>query len=449
MRRAPDTSDETRVLYTKAESSANVFNLICLAVLCAFVVLSELLNEVGLFHVDKFVLRLSGAIAFALFLLPIAVFLLRGKGVTAKPFFKYLIIVCAYLGIGVISVTLSFHAVLLLVLPQLIASQYRGRRNLFIYTLAATILLVPVSVYGSFFFGLPDRNLIKGMLTDAEALVFANRVRIATSERMLELFTHYTLPRLFCVIAIAVLSAGIIRRNARLLAGQEKLSRRVNDEMARRNDIQSRVIDALATLIETRDTDTGEHVARTKQYVRMISEELRKDEKYRDLLTDDKLELIEAAAPLHDVGKITVSDVILLKPAKLTADEFEQMKVHTVKGGDVIKSTFAGMEDADFLHTAEEIAVSHHEKWDGSGYPNGLKGEQIPLSARIMAIADVFDALVSVRVYKPALSPDDAFDIMLAESGTHFDPDMMRVVSGMRRELIAAAAAPLKDANAR
>ena len=217
------------------------------------------------------------------------------------------------------------------------------------------------------------------------------------------------------------------------------------EEMQRRNEMQSRVIDALATIIETRDIGTGEHVARTKQYVRMIADELKKDEKYAGLLTEEELERIEAAAPLHDVGKISVSDTILLKPAKLTEEEFDRMKEHTVSGGNVIRNIFADMEDSKFLRTAEEIAVSHHEKWDGSGYPQGLAGEDIPLSARIMAVADVYDALVSVRVYKPAIEPADAFDTIMNESGTHFDPGIMRVVSGMRDRLIAAANSPLEE----
>lgn len=442
---------ETRPLYIAAEASANKFNLKCLTVLCFFVLLSELLNEVGVFSVNVTVMRSSAAVALILFFLPIGVFALRRRGAERRAGilrnmrFKYLIIVCTYLGTAIVCTTLSIHAVLLLAIPTLITAQYRDSRHLFMWTLIATIALVPVSVYGSFFFGLADRNFIKGALTDEEALVFANRVKIATSRRMLDIFTHYVLPRLFCVITIALLTGGITRRNGRMLAKQDELSAMVKEEMERRNEMQSRVIDALATLIENRDVGTGEHVIRTKRYVRMIADELKKDEKYASALTDAELERIEAAAPLHDVGKISVSDTILLKPSKLTAEEFDRMKEHTVSGGKVIKNIFSDMEDGDFLRTAEEIAVSHHEKWDGSGYPEGLAGEQIPLSARIMAVADVFDALVSVRVYKPAIEPEAAFDTIMAESGTHFDPDVMRAVAAIRDRLIEAARSPLES----
>ena len=451
MKPAREQSAESRLLYTKAESDANRFNLKCLAVLCFFVLLSLLLNEAGLFTVNKTVMRFSAAIAFLLYFLPICVHLIHDRIMKDKapvikhPRFKYLLIVCTYLATAIVCVTLSIHSVLLMAVPTLIAAQYRDQKHLFMWTFIATIVLVPVSVYGSFFFGLPDRNFIKGMLTDEEALYFANRVKIATPKRMLDLFTHYLLPRLFCVIVIAALTGGIVRRNGRMLAEQEKLSQQVKDEMERRSEMQLHVIDALAALIETRDVGTGEHVVRTKRYVRMIADELKKDEKFKDKLTDKDIDIFENAAPLHDVGKISVSDTILLKPAKLTAEEFDRMKEHTVSGGSVIKSIFADMEDAEFLRTAEEIAVSHHEKWDGSGYPDGLAGDAIPLSARIMAVADVYDALVSVRVYKPAIEPEAAFDIMMEESGSHFDPDIMRVIAGMRDRFIASAKSPLNE----
>ena len=167
------------------------------------------------------------------------------------------------------------------------------------------------------------------------------------------------------------------------------------------------------------------------------------DPRFRESLSDADIDRIENAAPLHDVGKIAVSDTILLKPGRLTPEEFDAMKVHTTKGGNMIKTLFDGMKDAEFLRTAEEIAVSHHEKWNGLGYPDGKKGEDIPLSARIMAVADVYDALVSCRVYKPAMKPEAALDIMFEESGSHFDPAIMEAVGRIRQELIDAANAPV------
>ena len=447
----PVCSAEERALYTEAEANANLFNLKCLAVLCVFIVFSVILNEIGVFKAPRTVMHLSAFVSMFLLLIPIAVaaihdkLLKRQPRIVERPSFKHLIVVTVYIGIGLLCVTLSFHAVALLAVPPLIASQYRNERKLTLWVLVATLLLVPIGVYGAFFLGMADRNFIKGMLTDEEAANLASRLTIATPKRMGELFLHYAMPRMFCVVAIVALASGVTRRNRKMLERQAELNRTVKEEMQRTNELQSHVIDALATLIETRDVDTGEHVIRTKRYVRMIADKMKEDEKYRGRLTDEEIARIENAAPLHDVGKIAVSDTILLKPGKLTPEEFEKMKIHTVKGGDMIENIFAGMEDRLFLATAEEIAMSHHEKWDGSGYPRGLKGEEIPLSARIMAIADVYDALVSVRVYKAPIEPEAALDIMASESGTHFDPDLMRIVDGMRADLVRTAKLPLED----
>jgi putative two-component system response regulator len=281
------------------------------------------------------------------------------------------------------------------------------------------------------------------MLTEEEAMVFANRLSIATPKRMLELLFHYGFPRLFCVIVVSVLASGISRRTGKMLNRQVELAEKVREEMRRHSTMQTRVIDDLSALIETRDVGTGEHVIRTKEYVRMIAKEMQKRPKYADILTDPVIDEIVSAAPLHDVGKIAISDVILLKPGKLTKEEFDEMKKHTVKGGDMIQNIFSNLEDPSFLETAREIAVSHHEKWDGSGYPAGLKGEEIPISARIMAVADVFDALVSKRTYKDPMSPESAFDILEEETGTHFDPDIMSVVFDIRDDFIAYSRTPV------
>lgn len=156
-------------------------------------------------------------------------------------------------------------------------------------------------------------------------------------------------------------------------------------------------------------------------------------------MTDDTINYIESAAPLHDVGKISVPDYILLKPDKLTDEEFEKIKCHSEKGGEMIENIFANIADENLLERAFNIAVAHHEKWNGEGYPKGLSGEEIPLEARLMAIADVFDALVSDRVYKKALPPEEAFNIIIDGAGTHFDPDIVAILTNIKEEFIKAA----------
>lgn len=192
-------------------------------------------------------------------------------------------------------------------------------------------------------------------------------------------------------------------------------------------EMQEHIISGLASLIESRDMETGQHVARTSFYVKTLAEDARNDNVYSEILTDEYISSLTALAPLHDVGKIVVSDQILRKPGKLTKEEFEIMKRHTSEGGVVIRKILEGVTDEDYLNFASDIATYHHERWDGSGYPKGLKEDEIPLSARIMAIADVFDALVSERCYKQKMPFEEAINIIKEESGSHFDPQLVEV----------------------
>ncbi|BCZ47170.1 response regulator [Clostridium gelidum] len=187
----------------------------------------------------------------------------------------------------------------------------------------------------------------------------------------------------------------------------------------------SAAIYCLAALAETRDPETGEHIKRTQEYIRELALELRKNEKYKDILTDEYIELLYKSAPLHDIGKVGVKDSILLKPGKLTAEEFDEMKKHTTYGEESLMVGIKELGEESFLTLAKEIALTHHEKWDGSGYPMGLSKEEIPISGRLMALSDVYDALISKRVYKEAFTHDEAKNIILESRGTHFDPDIV------------------------
>lgn len=178
----------------------------------------------------------------------------------------------------------------------------------------------------------------------------------------------------------------------------------------------------LASLAETRDNETGAHILRTQNYVRVLAEHLSLQEKYRPQLNAETIDLLYKSAPLHDVGKVGIPDSILLKPGKLTDEEFNVMKSHAQIGADALQVAEDQLGSNSFLRIAREISLTHHEKWDGSGYPVGLKAENIPLSGRLMALADVYDALRSKRVYKPAFSHEKAKEIILEGRGSHFDP---------------------------
>lgn len=192
---------------------------------------------------------------------------------------------------------------------------------------------------------------------------------------------------------------------------------------------------SFATLIENRDENTGGHVKRTTRYVELLSKELKKRGYYEDVLTVDYMNNLLLAAPMHDIGKIAVSDAILQKPGKLTNEEFELMKLHMIKGADIIKDTFGRIDNAQYLHIAYEIALHHHEKWNGKGYPHHLKGTDISLCARIMAIADVFDAISQNRCYRKAIPLDECFEIIRKGSGQDFDPLLTEVFLDLKDEI--------------
>lgn len=192
-------------------------------------------------------------------------------------------------------------------------------------------------------------------------------------------------------------------------------------------NIQKQVILGLANVIESRDANTGEHINRTAQFVSALVTEMRKYPQYKNILDENFLDYITLAAPMHDIGKIKIPDSILLKPGKLTEEEFEIIKTHTTYGGELISKTLDQIEDPRYVQVAYNIAMHHHEKWNGTGYPLGLEKTEIPIEARIMALVDVYDALTSERCYKKAFSPEEAYRIIKNDLGTQFDPIIGRI----------------------
>lgn len=234
---------------------------------------------------------------------------------------------------------------------------------------------------------------------------------------------------------------------------EKEVLRRMHDNEL----VQDASLHALAILAETRDVETGHHIHRTQAYVEVLARSICERPAYQRLLSDEQLKLIVRAAPLHDIGKIGIPDHILRKPGRLTATEFEVIKTHSQIGGDAFALAIQRVRDADrsiypvdayplaFLDVARQIAMWHHERWDGNGYPDQLKGQAIPISARIMALADVFDALTSRRIYKESMPVSNAIDVILSEKGGHFDPALVDVFSERRMEF-AAIARRLADA---
>ena len=209
------------------------------------------------------------------------------------------------------------------------------------------------------------------------------------------------------------------------------------EELQKTQDI---TILSLASLAETRDNETGNHILRTQRYVKALAERLQTDPDFASELSDEAITLLFKSAPLHDIGKVGIPDHILLKPGKLDDDEFRVMKRHPFLGGEALKVAEEKLGSTSFLTLAREIAMTHHEKWDGTGYPRQLKGDDIPLSGRLMAVADVYDALISKRVYKPAFTHEKAKQIIVDWRGINFDPRVVDAFLAEEEQFIRIAA---------
>lgn len=218
---------------------------------------------------------------------------------------------------------------------------------------------------------------------------------------------------------------------------RDRLDELVHERTRELTLIKEVTIEAMATLAEWRDPETGGHIKRTQNYVRAIAEQLRVHPEYTDQLDDVTIDLLYQSAPLHDIGKVSTPDSVLLKPGRLTPEEFEIMRQHPTRGRDALAAAEKRLGDNSFLRIAREIAYGHHEHWDGRGYPQGISGPDIPLPARIMAVADIYDALISKRVYKPAMSHEQAAAIIVDGRGTHLDPGVVDAFLEVQDEFIA------------
>jgi response regulator RpfG family c-di-GMP phosphodiesterase len=214
-----------------------------------------------------------------------------------------------------------------------------------------------------------------------------------------------------------------------VMAGHtNEMIRRIRERTNELNFTRDVTILTLASLAETRDNETGAHILRTQRYVKALALHLRSHPRFAGVLDDETIDLLGKSAPLHDIGKVGIPDAILLKPGKLTDEEFAIMKGHAAIGAEALKVAELQLGSNSFLRLAREISLTHHEKWDGSGYPAGLRGDAIPISGRLMAVADVYDALISKRVYKAAFSHEKAIEILGEGRGRHFDPDIVDAV---------------------
>jgi len=232
----------------------------------------------------------------------------------------------------------------------------------------------------------------------------------------------------------------IQKQKARLQDFNDNLIKMVKEKTNQLFSLQNSIISNMAEMVEFRDIVTGRHISRTQKYLKKLIEQLMEDAVYADEFLPWDLEVILNSSQLHDVGKIAICDTILNKPGKLTDEEQEIMRTHTSKGAEVIEKIENSTDFAGFFECAKLFAKTHHEKWNGSGYPEGLAWLNIPIQGRIMAIADVYDALISTRPYKPSFTPDESAQILIAGAGTHFDPALIEAFIKIKRDFAAIAA---------
>lgn len=271
------------------------------------------------------------------------------------------------------------------------------------------------------------------------SLILAIFSTILSAEQAVQLLWHDITPLQYVLTTgsgrlIEIVASSVIFISVSILA------RNLLKSLYQRNEriyaMQNQVVYGFADIIESRDGTTGEHVKRTSQVVSLITEYLWNNRNQFDYkLSKEDYELISMAAPLHDIGKMKVPDAILSKPGKLDSREFDIIKTHSEEGAKIIDRIMPKINDAEYVRFAREMALNHHEKWNGQGYPQGLAQEQIPVSARIMAVADVFDALCSVRSYKKAYTVDEAFDILIESKGSHFESVLVDVMIALKPKL--------------
>lgn len=363
-----------------------------------------LLNVIGVFVVNKTVMTIAYIFGSLLLFLPtILLKICKEKYV----FIKIVNVCVAVILMSLLSATLNYHVIVFFVFPIVISSLYFSKR-LNIFATVLTVIGVSCGELFSYFFEtVRDKNW-----TDIYGLVVFGIV-----------------PRDILLIAMGSIFTMLSERTTTLLRKlltAEKNLKKNHKEM----------VIGFATLVENKDGSTCGHIKRTSTYVKLLSMELRKRGYYTDILTDEYLENLYQAAPMHDIGKIAVPDVILQKPGKLTAEEFDVIKQHTVNGGKIIKETFVRMNNHSYSRVAYEVAKYHHEKWNGNGYPKGLKEDKIPLCARIMAIADVFDAVSEKRCYRDALPLEQCFAIIEEGKGKDFEPILVDVFLDMKEKIV-------------
>ncbi|MBQ2745002.1 MAG: HD domain-containing protein [Lachnospiraceae bacterium] len=395
--------EEEHGILNENEKQANVIVAKVMRITFYIFTLVYLLNVVGIFVINDVIM--TGAYIGSGCLLMLPTVIVKGLKVDSG-YVKYINIASAALFVTLISIALTYHVVVIYVYPIAIASLYFSK---LVNTVATSITVVGVSI----------------------AQIIAFYIDTPQDDNFTELYDviiYGIIPRALALTAMAVIFTMLCSRTVALLS-------KLMEVVEEKSRYHKEMVMGFATLVENKDGSTGGHIKRTTAYVKLLSKELIARGYYKDVLTKEYVENLCMAAPMHDIGKISVPDVILQKTGKLTAEEFAIIKLHAESGGKIIKETFGHLENEQYTHMAYEVARYHHEKWNGKGYPEGLIKNEIPLCARIMAIADVFDAVSEKRCYRDAMPLEKCFNIIKEGSGQDFDPLLVEVFLDIREKV--------------
>lgn len=396
----------TKRVLQRNESDANrIVARVMLITILTFTI-AFILNAVGIFVIDQTAMNFAYISTTVIMLIP------QVFNRVFKPdtwWLKYLYTIISVVFILIVVSTLTYHVVLIYAYPIAIAGVYFSKRVTYMSIVLTLIATVVGQILGFWLECRPDDNF----------------------ETWNELFIYSIIPKFLLLLSFSFLLAYITERTSDLL----------NDDMESYEQLSAynqNMIYSFATLVESRDSSTGGHIKRTSKYAQLLAEELQRDSVYKEMIDDDFVNCITTVAPLHDIGKIAIPDSILKKKSDLTESEFKIMKSHAQRGGEIIKKSFSKIADEQFKKMAYEVAVFHHEKWNGKGYPMGRKNVEIPLSARIMSIADVFDALSEERCYRDAMPLDECFDRIKEARGSDFDPVLVDAFLNIKDKIAEA-----------
>lgn len=403
------------VSHTEAQDNRYVANIMLL--ILGALTICYVLTELGVFYVPLHLMRIS--------LIPIFSFAVLLEILGRIPSFacrkhtKYYIVAISIIITLFLTTLFNFHAILSLCFPLIIVINYHSTKTSLI-AFFGMVLCAFLSPILGFLFGTWDQSYFDFLSWCVSGNTENKIINPALVElgplKCIKLFVSF--PQTIFAIVFGIVIFFTNRRKQHAYKQQIESLR----------DSRDAILEGMADIVENRDNNTGGHIKRTSDVVEMLILELCENipdsENIRNTITESFCENVIKAALLHDLGKIAIPDNILTKPERLSPEEFEYIKIHPKKGFSLVRTVLKGTQDEHLLKVAENIALYHHEKIDGSGYPNGLKGEDIPLEARIMAIADVYDALVSKRCYKTEMSHEEAYATIKSSMGSHFDPNL-------------------------